>query len=64
MSLAFAVRIVRMHVEASESVYCRLHVGMLLRSLVGMHCKNSQQFFKKLLVLNFFFSVRQLSALI
>lgn len=55
MLLAFTVKIARVYVETSGSVYCRLHVGMLLRSLVGTHCKNTQQLLKELLFWRYFF---------
>lgn len=49
MLFSFAVKIARMYVETSGSVYCRLHVLLLLRSLGGVHCQNTQQLFKVLL---------------
>lgn len=55
MLLPFTVKIARMYVETSGYVYCRLHVGMLLRTLDGMHCKNTQELLKKLLGLKIFF---------
>lgn len=61
MLLPFTVKTARMYVETSGYVYCRLHVGMLLRTLDGMHCKNTQELLKKMLVLKifvlFFFSL-------
>lgn len=49
MVLAFVGEVARMDVEAFVSAHCGLHVGMLVSSLAGTCCKNTQRLFKKLL---------------